>query len=297
MGDNTMALASWFEQFCKNILISEQDLRIISSRYKAITKRINMDYYSSDSDTRHSLYIGSFGRDTEIFASDIDMLVELPAATYNRYNAYLFNGQSALLQEVKSVIKKTYPSTDLKGDGQIISLKFSDGINFEVLPTFLLSDNSYIFPDSNGGGSWKPTDPRKEIRAINVKNNECDKNLKRLCRMARAWKNTNNVEIHGITLDIFAYNFISQYEHRDKSFIYYDWLSRDFFKFISEQNPNQKCWKIMGSGRYISDFGNFRYKAKQAYDNSNYAINALNNDYVYSAKMKWRDIYGRKFPL
>ena len=80
---------------------------------------------------------------TEILTSDIDMLVEFPYATYSKFNAYSSNGQSALLQEVKGVLAKTYSTSSLKGDGQIISIPFSDGINFEILPAFLNKDGIY----------------------------------------------------------------------------------------------------------------------------------------------------------
>ena len=107
-----------FEQFCKNLRFSDDSLSKISYRYHAITKRINSDYWDSSSDTTHSLYVGSFGRDTEILTSDIDMLVQLPYSTYKKFDAHTSNGQSALLQEVKRVIEKTYSVTNLKADGQ-----------------------------------------------------------------------------------------------------------------------------------------------------------------------------------
>lgn len=61
-----MSVSDWFSSFCSNILISGDDLATISARYHQITKRINLDYYGSSSDKAHSLYVGSFGRDTEI---------------------------------------------------------------------------------------------------------------------------------------------------------------------------------------------------------------------------------------
>ena len=197
-----------FDQFCKALRFSDDDRSTIQYRYHSITKRINLDYWGSSSDTAHSLYVGSYGRDTEIFTSDIDMLVQLPYETYQKFNAYTSNGQSALLQEVKHVIEKTYSVTKIKADGQIISVPFSDGINFEVLPAFLNTDGSYTFANSNDGGSWKTTDPKAEIQAINNRNNNCNYNLKRLCKMARAWKDKNDVDISGILIDILAYNFI-----------------------------------------------------------------------------------------
>ena len=83
----------------------------VSSRYKQITKRLNTDFYSSDSETLHSLYVGSYGRGTAIHVSDIDMLFVLPVSVYNTYNGYITNGQSALLQAVKNSICKTYSTT------------------------------------------------------------------------------------------------------------------------------------------------------------------------------------------
>ena len=242
-----MAVGEWFNSFCDNIRIGSNDISKIRTRYHQITKRINIDYYDSFSETAHSLYIGSYGRDTEIYTSDIDMLVQLPYATYEKYNKYTGNGQSALLQEVKNVLAKTYSITNLKGDGQIISLPFQDNINFEVLPTFINKDeSSYTYPNSNNGGNWKVTDPKAEINAVKEMNNKCNGNLKPLCRMARAWKYKCNVDISGILIDILAHRFISSWEYRDKSYVYYDWMSRDFFKYLSEQNSAQTFWQAMG---------------------------------------------------
>lgn len=291
-----MSLADWFSTFCDSIRISDSDESTIRNRYHQITKRINLDYYDSTSQTAYSLYVGSYGRDTEIYTSDIDMLVELPYATYKKFKAYVGNGPSQLIQEVKNVLAKTYSVTNLKGDGQIISLPFMDGINFEVLPAFLNDDgSSYTFPNSNNGGSWKITDPRAEISAIRKRNDNCNGNLKPLCRMMRAWKNKNDVGISGILIDILAYRFIDAWSNRDKSFLYYDWMGRDFFKYLSEQDPNQTQWQAMGSGRYIYHYGAFVTKAKAAYNLSLEAIEK-EKDYPTTAKSRWREIYGSKFP-
>ncbi len=289
-------VAAAFEQLCKNLRFSDDSLSKISNRYHSITKRINTDYWETSSDSAHSLYVGSYGRDTEIFTSDIDMLVQLPYSTYEKFNAYTSNGQSALLQEVKKVIEKTYSVTNLKADGQIISVPFSDGINFEVLPAFINKDgNSYTFANSNNGGSWKVTNPRAEIAEIQSMNNQCNSNLKRLCKMSRAWRNKNDVDISGILLDILSYNFISTWEYRDKSYVYYDWMTRDFLKYVSERPTSQYRWQVMGSGRYITCFGSFQSKAKASYEK---ALEAINDETKYpsSANAEWREIYGSKFP-
>lgn len=288
-------VANIFERFCNNLRFSDTSLQSIRTRYHSITKRINLDYWNSTSDTAHSLYVGSYGRDTEISTSDIDMLVQLPFDTYKKYKAYTYNGPSSLLQEVKKSISQTYSNTKLKADGQIISISFSDGMVFEVLPAFERDDGSFVFPNSNDGGSWKVTDPRAEIGAINVWNSICNYNLKRLCRMIRAWRDTNSVDISGVLIDILCYNFLTSWDNKDKSYLYYDWMTRDCLKYISEQTTTQYKWKVMGSGRYINCFGSFQNKAKQSYKTALDAIN-YEKDYPYTASKKWREIYGTKFP-
>lgn len=285
-----------FEKFCNALRFSDNDLRTISTRYHSITKRINLDYRGSTSDVNYSLYVGSYGRDTEIFASDVDMLVQLPYETYAKFNQYISNGQSALLQEVKKSIEKTYSVTKIKADGQIISIPFSDGINFEVLPAFINKDGSYTFANSNNGGSWKITDPKAEIDAINNMNKLCNHNLKRLCKMARAWKEKNDVDISGILIDILACKFLSSWSYRDKSYFYYDWMSRDFFEYVSKIPTEQYKWQAMGSGRYIYCYGNFQSKAKLSYEKSKTAI-SYEKQYPSLANREWKEIYGSKFPL
>ena len=76
----------------------------ISTRYHSSTRAVNREFWNSSSDTLHSLYVGSYGRGTAVDTSDIDVLVELPKAEYDRYDYYNGNGQSRLLQAVKNAI-------------------------------------------------------------------------------------------------------------------------------------------------------------------------------------------------
>ncbi len=59
------------------------------------------------------------------------MIFELPATMKSRYDNYVGNGQSALLQDVKNKIQNTYWNTDIGGDGQVAAVNFSDGMVFE----------------------------------------------------------------------------------------------------------------------------------------------------------------------
>ena len=295
LGGINLSVNGNFSTFCSNLDMSADTVSKIQNRYRQITKRINTDYRDSSSEKDYSWYVGSYGRGTEIWTSDIDMLVQLPYATYEKFNDYSLNGQSALLQEVRTVLQKTYSTSHVKGDGQVIGIDFKDGINFEIVPAFVNTDGSFTYPDSNNGGSWKTTNPKKEISALNARNSETNRNLKRLCRMMRSWKGQCYVPISGILIDTLAYNFINTWEYKDKSYLYYDYMSRDFFLYLKDMDKEKQYWLAPGSGKRVYKSGNFQTKAAAAYNNALDAIAYESKGMPVSAKNKWRDIYGSKF--
>lgn len=291
-----MSVATNFEKFCNDLLIGTTLRSTISSRYTNICTRLNKDFWNMET-TTGGRYIGSFGRNTANGRiSDIDMLFEMPYSTYTKYNGYVTNGQSALLQAVKNSIAITYPSTTLKGDGQIVSVKFTDGMEIEVLPAFKNADGSYTFADSNGGGSWKKTNLIPEIESITYGDSITNYNLRPLCRMARAWKYNCNVPINGLLIDTLAYKFLINWTHKDKSYLYYDFMSRDFFEYLKNQTANQTIWYAIGSNQSIYNADNFRYKATVAFNLSKEAIELERTNKEWSSKRKWIEIYGNRYP-
>ena len=290
-----MGVANWFSTFCRNIQVKNKDT--ISKRYKAITKRLNTDFWRTDSETSHSLQVGSYGRNTAIDGtSDVDMVFQLPDSVYVQYNKYRSNGQSALLQAVRNSVISTYSATQIGADGQVVEIPFSDGITFELIPGFLKKDGSYTYPDSNNGGSWEVTNPRPEIEAIRERNDTCNNNLIPLCRMMRSWKEKWSVPIGGLLIDTLAYQFIIYWKFHDKSYFYYDLMCRDFFKFMADQDGDQEYWRAPGSGQRVYKNGEFRYKAKRC---RNIALEAIEHERAgkeWSAKQSWREIFGTSFP-
>lgn len=249
-----MGLADWFRDFAGAIQV--RDGGTISNRYKLITRRLNIDFWNTASETSHSLYVGSYGRNTAVSGfSDLDMVMELPSALYHKYNNYIGNGQSALLQAVKVSIEKTYWNTSIKADGQVIVIPFTDGISFELLPAFANTDGAYNFGDANGGGSWRVTNPRAEMTAFRNRNAACNGNLVQLGRMARAWRDTWDVPIGGLLIDTLAYQFIENWGHRDKSYLYYDFMARDFFQWMAIKVRSKSIGKPRVAGSTFMERG------------------------------------------
>lgn len=290
-----MGVGEDFQQFCSNV--SVHDREGISNRYQLITRRLNLEFWKTDSNIYHSFYTGSYGRGTAIgLTSDVDMLFWLPYEYYAKYSGYQTNGQSAMLQAVREAIKKTYPISDVGADGQVVVVPFTDCITFEILPAFENKDGSFTFPNANAGGSWKTTNPKPEMAAINARDAECNYNFKMLGRMARAWKAQWSVPISGLLIDTLAYYFIRDWPYRDKSYLYYDWMSRDFFDYLAGQPADKTYWLSPGAYQYVWRTGSFEYKATRGRNIAIAAIDYASKNQTWSARQSWREIYGTNYP-
>ena len=286
-----MSISQMFEEFIDNLAISNK--QTISDRYAELTKTLNKKFRDSDSETANTLQVGSFGRKTGIDGiSDLDMLYIMPKSSWDTYNNAQ-NGQYKLLSDTKEAILTRYSRTAVSVDRLVVTVTFSN-FYIEVQPVFEQEDGSFKYPDTKNGGSWKITKPREEIDEISSADKDKNQNLRCLCKMARAWKNKHGVAMGGLLIDTLAYNFLkSTDDYDDKSYLYYDLLSRDFFKYLSEELPDQDYYLALGSNQRVAVKKKFQKKAKKAYDLCLKAIDAENQSCVND---KWKKIYGRPFP-
>lgn len=284
-----MLVADTFSEFLDNLVI--QNGETISLRYGELTAALNKKFRDTESKTANTLQVGSFGRKTGINGlSDLDMLYIMPQGKWATYEN---GGQLKLLQDTRDAIKARYPSTTVKVDRLVVTVTYTN-FHVEVQPVFEQSDGSYKYPDTKGEASWKITKPREEMEELSTKDTEKNYNLKRLCKMARAWRNKHGLEMGGLLIDTLAYNFLSQTTDYDtKSFLYYDWLSRDFFHYLWKL-PEQERYAAPGSRQWVRVKKKFQRKARKAYALS---VEAIDAEKQKNANEKWRKVYGRPFPL
>ena len=283
-----MTVTEMFSGLLSNLRVDNADT--ISLRYGEITSSLNKRFRDSESKTANSLQVGSYGRWTAIKGiSDLDMLYIMPVSQWDKYKD---GGQSKLLTETKDAIKARYPRTDVRVDRLVVTATYQN-FHIEVQPVFEQDDGGFKYPDTYNGGRWKLTKPREEISAMKEFVAQKNKNLRRLCKMARAWKNKHGVGMGGLLIDTLAHNFLnSTSDYDEKSFLHYDWLSRDFFKYLSEL-PDQNHYKALGSGQNVKIKKKFQKKAKKAYE---LCLNAIEDGDSDRANDKWKKVYGRPFP-
>ncbi|MGP4073712.1 nucleotide-binding domain-containing protein [Piscibacillus sp. B03] len=288
-------LASKFEEFVDDLQI--ESIKEETKRVKEITKRLNKSFRDIDNEeNEHCHIVGSLGRDTAIRTfSDVDMLYVLPKNLKKQYDDHDGNGQSKLLQKVKREIKKRYPKTIVRGDGQVVVVSF-ESINktVEVCPCFERSDGAFDYPDSNHGGSWKKTDPIPEIDESNSTIDETDSNYKYVCNLVRAWKNNIGFKFGGLLIDTLVYNFFDENEeYKNAKFNDYLILLKDLFFYLKSRDKDQKYWYALGSNQKVYNKGGaFVNKSKNAYEK----IKDMdeNSDDLYEAL---QEIFGKGFPV
>ena len=283
-----MSVADMFSDFLGNLAITNSET--ISLRYGEITAALNKKFRDTESKTANSLQVGSFGRRTGIEGiSDLDMLYIMPKG---KWDIYKDRGQLRLLQDTKTAIEARYPSTTIKVDRVVVTVTYTD-FHVEIQPVFEQEDGCYKYPDTKGDGSWRVTKPREEMDEMSDADGKKNYNLKRLCKMVRSWRNKHGQEMGGLLIDTLAYNFLCDTSaFDDKSYLYYDYLSRDFFGYLADL-PQQTEYAAPGSRQRVRVKKQFQRKAKKAHQLCLEAIEAENQK---NANEKWRKVYGRQFP-
>ena len=287
-----MTMAETFSRFLDNLKVDNSEQ--ISGRYGEITACLNRRFRDTESKTDNSLKVGSYGRYTGIKGiSDLDMLYIMPKGEWGNYKD---GGQARLLSDTKNAIKSRYPTTEVKVDSPVVTVTYNN-FHVEVQPVFEEDGSdgyvNYKFPDTHGGGRWRITKPRQEMDAMKEFMDQKNKNLRKLCKMARAWKNKHGVGIGGLLIDTLAYNFLrSVNTYDDKGVGSYGELCRDFFEFMMNQ-PKQDHYQALGSGQDVKVKKKFQSKAKKAFELTQEAIEAGANE---SANKKWKKVFGRPFP-
>ncbi|HMK37657.1 MAG TPA: hypothetical protein VK463_21470 [Desulfomonilaceae bacterium] len=259
-----------------------------------VTSSLNRHYYGVTASFSNSLFVGSWGKGTEIRPPrDIDLLFILPDIVYYRYQRVSWNRQSRLLQDVKSVLEKTYSRTQLRGDGQVVVVPF-DSYGIELVPAFALRDGRFLICNTHSGGSYKIIDPVTEIQSIEQSNSGTSGNTRDLIRMIKRWQEYCNVPLKSFWIELLCKEFLETWVHAGKGYIWYDWMVRDFLAHIITR---PFAWMFAPGTREFVFFGEaWKSKAFTAYWRAERACNYDYRKLSVSAAEEWQRVFGSDFP-
>lgn len=277
-----------FDGLITNLKVDNSDT--IAARRDEMTKTLNREFRGLESATSNRLMVGSYGRWTAIRGiSDLDLLYILPASARSEYDKE--GGPAKVLTRTRRAIQGRYPQTSVTVDRLVIVVQFTNFM-FEVQPVFENDDRSFSYPDTHSD-SWKITKPREEIQSISADDTLASGNLRRLCKLTRAWKNRHGVNMGGLLIDTLVYNFMRKCpEYRLVTSATYDQMARDFFFYLSEEEDHE-FYGAPGSRQRVRVKKKFQRKAKGAYE---LCIEAIDADGQRNAYKKWRSVFGTSVP-
>lgn len=288
-----LSIGQQFTTFLSNIQLTEPQIQDAKTKYDGVCEKLHNKYYSTTYNGSTKLLVGSYGKKTAITPpTDIDVIFVLPYSEFKKYDSRSGNGQSHLLQDIKNILLEKYPNTNIRGDGQVVMVNFVS-YYIEVVPSFLLN-GSYYIPDTNNGGRWKLTAPKSEMENIQTSNEWTGGNTVRLIKMIKAWKSNCGVEIKSLIIELTVVDFLKFYQYYNKGSTYYDWMVRDYFKYLLSKVSSSSY--IPGTYESIAYGNSWEPKAKAALSNAEEACNLESKNLPYTAANEWKKIFGTRFP-
>jgi len=288
-----VSVSKRFSDFLSNITLTQAQIDSGRGRRESVVQALNSHYWNSQHKTNNSLFVGSWGKNTTVRPPrDVDVLFKLPRSVYDRFALRTGNRQSQLLQEVKGVLASKFTNTNIKGDGPVVKVPFTS-YDVELIPGFALTSGRYWICMTDNGGYYKEADYDAETGAVKVSNDQTSGKTRHLIRMMKRWQAYCNVPLKSFWLELLSIEFLFGWEHKDKSMTYYDWMVRDFLRYLEGKShhtlyaPGTFEAMNIGDG-WLSKARTARQRAEKACENepSSPAV----------AGEEWQKIFGTDIP-
>jgi hypothetical protein len=189
---------------------------------------------------------GSYSQRTYVNGiSDIDMLFVLDAFSSSRIPNK--ENSKAVLADMEKRLRQRFPTTKIKSGHMAVTLKFSDGLEIQVLPAFSYR-SGYRVPDYQGTG-WTVARPHIFTQLLQQRNAEMRGQLLPCIKLARQICENQGLEVKSYHLSNMAVKAFEQYtgprSHED--------MLRHFFNKAKELTAS-RMRDITGQGVYVDNY-------------------------------------------
>ena len=268
-----------FEKFYENIKLTQAQRDDAKVKYTGVCEKLHDNYYPNITYSGNTkLLVGSYGKGTAIRpARDIDVIFIMPPEKFDQYNDNSSNKQSQLLQDIKKILETKYTATNIKADGKVVVVEFSETKHdVEVIPAWELPDGTFRFPNSTNGGSWETHDYRGEIKKIADSESSTGK-TKFTIRSIKKWSGNcsaklTSYQIEQVVLSFFTYSYVKSYTTPQ--------LFANFFQYFHQNIADQ----------------DLRGYLNTAINRSKKALDFEKDSKFSEAVDEWRKIFGDDFP-
>jgi hypothetical protein len=148
---------------------------------------------------------GSYIKQTQIKPkTDIDVFLVLDPAYWQKQN---LQKPREMLSFVFRQLRKTYPRSTMRLDGQAVTVAFQDGFKLDVVPAFKTKE-AYMIP-SLKPPEWISCNPKVHIELLTKINQAQNQTLKPLIKMVKCWKVTKSAALRSFHIELMAARIFS----------------------------------------------------------------------------------------
>lgn len=282
-----------FRTFKVRLEITSLQTETVSTRQQNVREAVGKGL-----DVLDSFLTGSYSRHTLIAPlkqADIDVIVILDPKYFHNYTNQN-GGQAGLLDLLKRVLKRTYPTTpDISRNGQAVTIQFTD-FAVDVVPAFTRQGGGYLIPNSITQ-SWLSTDPEQHVQIWSAANQTHAEDFVPLIKMLKAWNRSTSSFLRSFHLETMGLQILNNVTISD-----FPSGARYVFdkgrEYVTKKNPDPA-----GYGDDVGAYLNTEDKVKNAvsrfetaYTRAIKAEDLARRGHVSDAVNMWRMVFGDYFP-
>lgn len=181
-----------FDQLRQNLEITDLQGETVSTRQQSVRSALD-----DGLTVLETFLTGSYRRSTMIAPlkeADVDIVAVMDPSYYQ------WDGQASLLDKVKRVLLKRYPTTPkISRDGQAVTITFTD-FCVDVVPAFNRQGGGYLIPDSIQK-RWIETDPKRHVEIWAEANKKHGYKLVPIIKMMKAWNKMHSALLRSFSLE------------------------------------------------------------------------------------------------
>ena len=281
------AVPASFQQLRSNLEITALQQSTVSTRQQNVRDAIKQGLT-----VKESFLTGSYKRHTMISPlkeADVDVFVVLDVSYYNA------NAPAALLDRVRNVLLKTYPTTPkISKNGQAVTITFTDFV-VDVVPAFYRKGGGYLIPHSISG-RWISTDPKAHETVISESNAAHNGDLVPIIKMIKGWNRQVGGQLKSFYLELLVNNVLTNVT------ISNDWSG---CRYIFDKGREQIKYKIadpaglgneMVNGLLLGSVDDAVSRFNVAYERAKSAEALDAKGQTQNAVAEWRKVFGDYFP-
>jgi hypothetical protein len=261
-----------------------------------------------DSSAGNYLVIGGFGNGTAVHpAHGVDLLFVVPARYALEAGVVAARGGGkvpALFREMVDLLGKRYAGVEMSREGWLSVVSGpgrsiagnGERIAVRVVPCFALRDGGYQVAASGGRagrGPWGRIHPLAELRHLDRVDAAGHGKARDLIRMLKAWRRASGVALGTFALELLACEFVTVWIYQRQSALFYDWMVRDFFFWLTAQGG--RALPIPGTGETLALGDVWCADATTAHAAAAEASDLERDNRDEQALVRWRRIFGLTF--